>query len=254
MSWGRAFRYARRYRNWRELRDLRDAGQKPRRVVTRSGEVFESPNNVNALRSVAAGFAKQAYTPRGFAIGADDLVVDVGANIGAFSVYAAKRTRNRVFAIEPFGENAAFVRKNVAANDCHVTVIEAALADHDGSTQLYVSPNGTMHQLFERTEDDQLTETMEIQSLSLGTLMEKYAIDSIDFLKLDCEGSEGLILGSAPPSTLDRIRRISMEFHDYASPLKHDELVQLLQQAGFETRLNWDGKSACGYLYASREK
>src|SRR5258705_12193525 len=94
----RALRYARRYRNWRELERERGAQRKPARAVLRDGTTFEAPPGVNVLRVVTPVFHKHVYTPSGLGLGSDDAGVDVGDDNGAFSVFAAQRTRRRVLA------------------------------------------------------------------------------------------------------------------------------------------------------------
>ena len=79
--------------------------------------------------------------------------------------------------------------------------------------------------------------------------MESHNLQTIDFLKMDCEGAEGTILKSMPPDCLRRIKKIVMEFHDNLSPLDHNELKSLLEKAGYNTSLRWDPKKSTGYLY-----
>ena len=47
-------------------------------------------------------FIKNIYLPDYLSIGENDIVIDIGANIGLFSLFAAKYTKNKIFAIEPF--------------------------------------------------------------------------------------------------------------------------------------------------------
>jgi FkbM family methyltransferase len=165
-------------------------------------------------------------------------------------VYAARKTRGRVVAVEPFPQNVEYLRRNVGVNDCDVEVSECALSDKDGTARLYVSDNGSTHQLFEKSHDGMLQDFVEVPSRSLASFMDEKELAAIDLLKLDCEGAEGLILPAAAESVLQRVRRISLEFHDYASPLDHDALAELLQAAGYATSLRWDGVAQNGYLYA----
>jgi len=80
-------------------------------------------------------------------------------------------------------------------------------------------------------------------------IFEENKLDKIDFLKLDCEGSEGSILLSTPKPYLQRIAKIAIEFHDNVSQLNHQEIRELLEDVGFTTELSWDEISPFGYLY-----
>jgi FkbM family methyltransferase len=252
----RALRYARRYANWREIlaaRGERGARGNPAWVRLRSGERFEAPEDVNAARIVNGVYFRKVYTPRGFGIGSDDAVVDVGANIGVFSVYAASRTRGPVLAIEPFPANFDFLERNLAHNDCErVLRMARAASDQEGTAKLYLGRKGVTHQLFDHDERGALEHCVEVPTATLEQMLDEAGIARVDLLKLDCEGAEGLILRAASPSLLARIRRIALEFHDFASPLSHTELEALLSAAGFATRLEWDGRASTGFLYARR--
>jgi FkbM family methyltransferase len=250
----RALRYARRYRNWREVVRETAAGRPPARVVLRDGTVFEAPPDVNPARAANGIWFQRCYEPRGFALRRGDVVVDVGANVGVFAVHAARRGAARVLAVEPHPGNADFLERNLRANGAGgVEVVRCALADRTGSTRLRLAAKGVAHRLFERDEDGALLErSIEVPVDTLAGLCRTRGLARIDFLKLDCEGAEGLILASLTPEWLGRIDRLAMEFHDGASPLGHDAMRALLEQAGFQTSVRWDGRSTRGFLYARR--
>lgn len=250
----RTLRYARRFRNWREIGRARAAGTPPPRAVLWAGPRFDAPPDVNPARMVNGVFFKQVYTPPGFEIAEGDVVVDVGANIGVFSVFAALASRAPLLAIEPFPANADHLERNLAANGCDTaTVLRGALSDHEGSTKLFLGRKGVVHQIFDRADDGgQLQDHIEVPTTTLEAALDAHGFDRVDLLKLDCEGAEGLVLGSASPGLFARVRRITMEFHDYVSPLHHDALGKLLESHGYSTRLVWNGRSHTGFLHASR--
>lgn len=82
-----------------------------------------------------------------------DCFLDVGANIGYFTVLAAACVgeRGRVFAFEPEPRNFALLQANLALNQLagQVTAVQAALSNSDGSAQLHLHPeNLGDHQLY----------------------------------------------------------------------------------------------------------
>jgi FkbM family methyltransferase len=249
----RALRYARYYRNWRELERARSAQRKPDRAVLRDGTEFEAPAGVNPLRVLTPVFHKRVYTPRGFEIGPDDVVVDVGANIGAFAVFAAQRTRGRVLAIEPHPDNAESLRRNLRANHCQRSEVEeCAVSDAPGTLPLFIGRSGTTHQLSPLGKDSGAGESVDVRVATLPELLAEHGFDRVDFLKLDCEGAEGVILPALPGPLMAAIRTVSLEFHDDVSALAHDALAKLLEEKGFRVVLDWDGRSANGFLYGVR--
>lgn len=245
----RGLRYARHYVNWRELERERSRGGWPTRALLRNGLRFESPANTNILRVVGPVFYKRYYTVEFLGdIGPDDVVLDVGANIGSFSIFAALRTRREVVAVEPCPTNLEFLRRNLHENGItNVRVIAQGLADCDGKAQLQLNERGVGHTLSGQGRD-----VVEIETSSLPSLLDEVGVEQIDLLKLDCEGAEGLAIPSTPDSYLRRIRRIAMEFHDDTSPVHHDELRKRLDASGMETQLVWNGRDVRGYIYARR--
>jgi FkbM family methyltransferase len=241
-----------RYQNWPELALGRWRAQRPRRVVLRDGLVIESaPGDLLGIAEEI--FFAQVYAPRGFEIGPADVVVDIGANVVAFTLYAARRTQRTVYAYEPFPGNLAFLERNVRRNGLHNALLRnQAVCERAGVARLFLSESPAGHLLFDRNLNGPLEHYVEVPATTLAELIEEHGLQQIDLLKLDCEGAEGAILGSAQACDLRRVRRIALEFHDNVSSLDHRELDALLRGHGFQTRLRWDGRSPFGYLYALR--
>lgn len=79
-----------------------------------------------------------------------DVVVDVGAHWGYFTLLAASLcgTRGRVFAFEPHPRNLALLSKNVAANGLtNVVVVQKAVSNRAGTAELLQSPSTTGHSI-----------------------------------------------------------------------------------------------------------
>ena len=116
----------------------------------------------------------------------DDVVVDIGANVGAFCIRAARMSRN-VTAVEPV--TAALLKNNIRTNGVSVHVIDGALGDGKPANIWWddckvLTPTFTLRRIFEMA-------------------------GGCDFLKCDCEGAEWLI----NPPDLSGVRRIEMELH-----------------------------------------
>jgi FkbM family methyltransferase len=198
-------------------------------------------------------FYERVYTPPGLEIDIHDVVVDIGANVGVFTLFAARNTQETVYAFEPIPLDIEFLHRNILKNRLrNVVCIPAAVCDRAGSVKLYLSEacSGT---LFDHNIRGKLEQYIQVPATTLQEIMDRSDLRRIDFLKLDCEGAEGLIFRSTPTSYLKRIRKIAMEFHDNASALKHDELRLALENAGFATRLKWSRHSPFGYLYGKRD-
>jgi FkbM family methyltransferase len=221
----------RRYRNWKEISISVIKGQKPTIVILRDRTRIDAPKNNTLLEMISEIFFKNVYNPATLPIENNDVVVDIGANIGVFTLFAAYRTQNTVYAFEPFPVNLDFLNRNIHTNGLpNVTTQCVAVSDKIGSAKLFLAEISEGHLLFNHNIKGKLEKYMEVPSVTLQCIMDNNNLQYVDFLKLDCEGSEGSILISTPSEYLKRIRKIAMEFHDNVSQLKHDDIQRLLEK------------------------
>lgn len=163
---------------------------------------------------IAGIMIRREYTPRGFSIGADDLVLDIGSHRGVFVGFAANRTRSKILAIEPHTENfrqlSRFVRINGLTN---VQLFNKAVSQARGEARLYLSPGSTRHTLsgVDIKTGRILHEYVTVQTFTLDELLDPYRI--VHFAKIDCEGAEYEIIDSAERTTLEKLQRLVMEVH-----------------------------------------
>jgi FkbM family methyltransferase len=178
------------------------------------------------------GYRKYDYF--GYRVTAGEVVVDIGANIGMFSLYAAKVCgASRVVSFEPFPDNYSMLCKNVEENQlCNVTCVNQAVAGNRGLRSLKLDPIdcGSHSLVWDSSE-----RTVEVECCTLGDIFQRFSLTQIDYLKMDCEGAEYEILENAT-SRLQQISRISMETHTTVDR-KAEDLEKLLCAYGFEVRL-----------------
>ena len=204
------------------------------RYAMRNGAVLHTRRNQSDLHMIDEIWAFRKYDYFGFQVAPDDVVVDIGANIGTFAVYAATECRaGRVISFEPHPENFAMLRKNVESNRLtSVTCVNEAVAGVPGKALLQVSEgNAGAHSLGGQRTDG----SVEVDCCTLQEVVDRFGLDSIDYLKLDCEGSEYGILETAPEDLMRRIRRISMEYH-HIEGRRTEELGQILEKHAFTVR------------------
>jgi FkbM family methyltransferase len=120
-----------------------------------------------------------------------DTVIDVGANIGYFTLLLARLVgeKGRVIAIEPDPENFALLQKNVAANGYrNVILMRNAVSNAPGTARLYRSlRSGGQHSLAPATADSWVdVETVRLDDVARG---------AVAFIKIDVEGAEVAALG-----------------------------------------------------------
>ena len=212
------------------------SGRPVQRLEFRSGAVLSGPASAHLGFLFGEIWIDRVYTPKGYEVQDGDVVIDVGANIGVFSLFAALVARDvEVFAYEPFSQNAALLRANVdGIRQSRVRVFEQAVGGRSGKRLLQAHPsNWIVHTL---AEPGSTQAGMPVSCVSLDDLMAKNAIQRCNLLKLDCEGSEYEILGCASTETLMRFERIVGEYHPVpgdSSAISEDELCRLLRSRSF---------------------
>jgi len=180
-------------------------------------------------------------------------VVDIGAQIGTFAARIAPKAE-RVLAFEPVPANAALLRRNVEAFP-HVEVIEAAVADREGTLTLHLSEDNTGGHSAYRAAGRDEGRAVTVRCLPLRPALDARGIAAVDLLKLDCEGAEHLVLATLERDGLDRVRAVAMEYHelapDAAPTTTGAQLVALLERNGFVVEVVPDSDRT-GMIHARR--
>ena len=196
------------------------------------------------------------YLPPRWEPGPSPVVVDVGANVGVFAIWAATRLQaSRVLAIEPSAATARCLTANVERNRLgEVEVLRLALGGQSGSRELHARGMPSMSTLFRSDPygGEFLRESERVQVVTLDEIFERCKVTQCDLLKLDCEGSEYEILFNASPATLARIHYIAGEYHLGMNEYGVADLRAFLESSGFDFVLGRIVDSVSGYFYGAR--
>jgi FkbM family methyltransferase len=135
------------------------------------------------------------------------VVVDIGANVGVYSLKAAKEVGDNgvVIAVEPFIETAGRLSKNGRANGYrNLRVRNIALGPNTREVQLYLN-NGRPNSF--GLIQSGAAESVSVLSVALDDLCRWEGLERLDYLKIDAEGMEDQILAGGR-KTVDRFRPI----------------------------------------------
>jgi FkbM family methyltransferase len=151
-----------------------------------------------------------------------DTVVEVGAGWGTETVTLARMvgSAGRVVAVEASPHAAVLLRRTVEENAlANVTLVQAAIAHEIGTVTINdVGGAGDIRNtLF---SDD--AGAHPVRALTLDTLVEEYAIDRIDLLKVNIEGAEGLMIRGMQASA-PLVRHAAISCHDFLADERGDE-------------------------------
>jgi FkbM family methyltransferase len=163
------------------------------------------------------------------------IVVDIGANIGSFTLFAASLGAKKVIAVEPESHNLELLRQNIDEHqaitpDCEFIVDTNAVGGFmsDG----YISnDHGDSRVTYQHAADAAVARNRKdasVKIITLEQLFKRHELEYIDVLKIDIEGREGEVLINAPERILNLCRYITLEYDQYANDL--GAIVEKLNQ------------------------
>lgn len=161
-----------------------------------------------------------------------DVVVDCGANVGCFSLLAARQIGpgGHIVAVEPDLSNLAYLRANLALNGANnVVVIPRALARVGGQIRPFAGSGVSGHLAADGGQ--------QVLTITLAELLAERDLKRIDALKIDIEGGESELLQSDGfHRVLQSTQRVSIEVH---TPEARDQYTKALREAGLRVRSNY---------------
>jgi len=171
----------------------------------------------------------------------DDILLDVGANVGMYTIWAAMTAGTTVYAFEPEAQNYALLNKNILANDLQdrVTAFAVALSDTTGFGDLHLSGfmvGGSCHSFGEAVDFHLKPRETGLRqgcySTTIDAMVASGAVPCPTHIKIDVDGIEHKVIGGAQ-STLDdpKVRSVLIELNTNL-PL-HQDLIDDLQGRGF---------------------
>jgi FkbM family methyltransferase len=193
-------------------------------IASEFGELrFAYPDSGNMDAHVRAILKGETYpwpaTPEGYVY---DTIVDVGANIGAASLWFAARKPRRLICFEPSKGNFALLRRNLAAVP-GTEFLHYGLLDRDAEMPLYHGASQPMqHSLVRSIETGQDSEAARLRRASVA--FAELKIERISLLKLDTEGSEVPILRDIAPM-FPRVDMFYVEYHSESDRRDIDGLM-----------------------------
>ena len=149
-----------------------------------------------------------------------DKFVDVGANEGYFSIAAAKivGATGAVYAIEPQSRMEPVIKRNARANGLEsiVRIHRLGFSDKEGAKDLFLTAdiNTGASSFTKHWKVGNRKET--IRTTTLDAFAKEQQLESIDVLKVDCEGAEiGVIAGAEGLLKTGRITHLVIEYHPH---------------------------------------
>lgn len=189
------------------------------------------------------------YDKSDFIINDDDVIIDIGAHIGLFALFASQFCKSgKIYCFEPVKENFDLLKSNVEINHIqNIIMINAAVSAEDGIVSVYLNEDDAGHSMHING-----TKKIEVKSVSLRSIFNTNDFEKCDFLKIDCEGEEYNIINSLPKDYFDKIAKITLEYH--FADVKPHLLENLTKKLESYYKVNIvSSMLGMGYLYARNQ-
>jgi FkbM family methyltransferase len=150
-------------------------------------------------------------------LGNASTIVDLGANIGLFSIYFANQfPRAKILAVEPDPENFELLKKN-AEKYTNIQVIQAAVWDSDEPVRID-DPGLDYWARRVVAVDAQSNRSRTVRGQRIQTLLQDAEIGTVDLMKIDIEGAEKKMFAGPCDDWLKVIKALVIELHDRFDP------------------------------------
>lgn len=180
-----------------------------------------------------------------------DVVVDVGFNMGLFSLRALNNGAKIIHGFEP-NHKIVNAINTIYPDPDKVIINECAVSDRTGTILFYdvigsIASSATF-------DNGTAIDKYYVKCINLYDYIIEHEIGQIDFLKVDCEGEEYRIFESIPDEYFaNNVSKILLEFHQNSGP-EVQGLINKLERTGFEWKYS-DGagaQSEVGLIYAKK--
>jgi FkbM family methyltransferase len=142
-----------------------------------------------------------------------DVVLDIGGNKGFFSLNSLQKGASKVYCVEPVKHSFEQIKKLLNGFN-NVEFFNMAVSSDNGVINMFVDHESTASNcvttygnLFGKNSNN-----VEVESININTLFEKIN-NKIDFMKIDCEGSEYDIFNTISEKNLKSVKKIVVETH-----------------------------------------
>ena len=214
-------------------------------------------------------FVDGCYTKNGLVIPAGGCIVDIGANIGMFSVFAALQHADLdIYSFEPLPPTFELLKLNTALYSERIKIFNIGISDREETVDFTYFPNATVlssrysegtditdivrqtihnqekatgqqaseSEINELLKDRLVTRTYPCKLMTLSQIIRDYHIERIDYLKIDVEKSEMDVLNGIAEEDWKKIRQIALEIHDIDG--RKEQMLKELSRHGFHTHVS----------------
>ncbi|MEJ8819336.1 FkbM family methyltransferase [Lacibacter sp. H407] len=162
-------------------------------------------------------------------LGVDSVVVDIGANIGYFSLMAAKKaTAGHIYSFEPATKNLEKLKRNISLNRItNIYPIQAAINNVSGKTTFYISTDENSGMSGLRITENFSGQSETVKCITLDEAVLEYNLPKIDLIKIDVEGSEINVLQGMTKTRTDQKPIVLIEVSAVTLSLYDEKIITI---------------------------
>ncbi|MCD6047111.1 MAG: amino acid adenylation protein [Gammaproteobacteria bacterium] len=232
----------------------------PNKLTVAHSNLFETETLYQEL------FLNEEYIKNGISINEGDVVFDIGANIGMFSLKVAMSKKDvELFAFEPIPEIFELLKINCEIYDLkNIVTFNLGVYNKHQETEITYYPKASVLSSIHSDAQEEKTvmaaylgnkyrdsvhkstvnalienqlekKIHRCQLTTISDIIEQYAIQRIDLLKIDAEKSELQVLEGIQQKHWPLVKQIAMEVHDIASNLQ--SVLTILKREGFSIEI-----------------
>lgn len=167
----------------------------------------------------------------------DDIFVDVGANIGAYSLIAASKIKTgKIFSFEPSPKALKYLKENIQINNIKhiVTIVDKVVSDKNGFEKFISGKHSEVDRIGGKS--DLFHKIKTIPSITLDKFLTIQKIPYVDLIKIDIEGAELKALkGLREFLVRDKVGAILFEINSNCKDYGYveDDIFHFLENLGF---------------------
>lgn len=196
----------------------------------RNGVTIKTNEGVDTA-GIAVSFIKKDYGN----IEDNSVILDIGANIGAFSIFAAKMSKNSlIYAFEPMPQNYDLLVENIQVNNLEKNIFpfQLGIGAQKEKRKLFIGGGSLFHSLYPTKKNKKF---ISIDVITLQDIFVQNKITHCDLIKSDCEGAEFEIFSTLPDSYFKKIKEVRLEYHNQKNQ-DHNikNLIKFFKNKGFE--------------------
>lgn len=223
-------------------------GNPTQKYLVNNRKFFPKTNGDPAFQTFSEVEIWKIYDDYGISVEPGDVVVDIGANYGFFSIYASKKGASKIFSVEPFANTVECLAENTKSLD-NVYILPVAISDVIGEEEFVQTDVFGSNFLLKNShlldQDLEKRSIIKVPTTTLQSIINNFSIEKIDFLKVDCEGGEINLFTTLPEQCLRKLNKIVIEYHSESGK---EILAEILEQFNFSFTVV-QKENSCGMIY-----